>query len=645
MPRNGTKATPKDLLTELARRKDGVTHVRAYISGIAGSCPQHASLDFAHASRGGAPCARRRRRRACVRRRPGLSTREHAVAGGAASRADRGTVFLRAACRARHRVPRKCGRVSEGEDGGVEGPELLHIGLAQSAAAPLQKGDGGRMVCKRRGVGADAGGRFGGAHVGARHPSAASKVGQCDVGGGACTRQPRHTALCIVFFSPVEPTHGPAHTRQRCNHTTPQVHVPSDKEVRSLSVLSRALSLQPPEEEASNTHENLPEANAHHGEALAPTDQPASAQNQMSEHHNMPFSQMPPANPNENTPTIIPVNQLPSRSSHGVAQAPPALAPAQNQMEMHQQIPFESEQERTDARATLASMGFPRNAITEPLLRKHCNSLDAVIAEPVQAAMSGASMGECEAQLAPAPLSELPARSSHAAVGLSHAAVAPSPSTPATSAFAPLPGRRQAGSHRQGVLRDSSQANTRFDFHKGGGLGLGKAASAAGGMCSASTAAAPAASVTYSPAPATYSPRVCSGLPQSHSASFVDVERPSVGLPKNPGNLFAMTSEQPVPPKQFSPFVLRTNSGLVSPIAPAGGAHGSLAGAVDRPVGDFANIANGFEISAGASAASGQSGSETLSGRKRCHSTMAGPHAALSGAQDEAAADCGEKCV
>ena len=70
-----------------------------------------------------------------------------------------------------------------------------------------------------------------------------------------------------------------------------------------------------------------------------------------------------------------------------------------------------------------------------------------------------------------------------------------------------------------------------------------------------------------------------------------------------------------------------------------------MAGAVDRPVGDFANIANGFEISAGASAASGQSGSETLSGRKRCHSTMAGPHAALSGAQDEAAADCGEKCV
>jgi hypothetical protein len=53
MPRNGTKATPKDLLTELARRKDGVTRVRAYISGIAGACPQHASLDFAHASRGG----------------------------------------------------------------------------------------------------------------------------------------------------------------------------------------------------------------------------------------------------------------------------------------------------------------------------------------------------------------------------------------------------------------------------------------------------------------------------------------------------------------------------------------------------------------------------------------------------------------
>lgn len=55
MPRNGTKVTPKDLLTELARRKDGVTRVRAYISGIAGACPRHASLDFAHA---GAPCAR-----------------------------------------------------------------------------------------------------------------------------------------------------------------------------------------------------------------------------------------------------------------------------------------------------------------------------------------------------------------------------------------------------------------------------------------------------------------------------------------------------------------------------------------------------------------------------------------------------------
>jgi hypothetical protein len=51
MPRNGTKATPKDLLTELARRKDGVTPVRAYISGIAGACPQHASIDFAHAKR------------------------------------------------------------------------------------------------------------------------------------------------------------------------------------------------------------------------------------------------------------------------------------------------------------------------------------------------------------------------------------------------------------------------------------------------------------------------------------------------------------------------------------------------------------------------------------------------------------------
>jgi hypothetical protein len=116
----------------------------------------------------------------------------------------------------------------------------------------------------------------------------------------------------------------------------------------------------------------------------------------------------------------------------------------------------------------------------------------------------------------------------------------PSPSTPATSAFAPAPpGRRQASSHRQGVLRDSSQANTRFDIHKGGGLGLGKAASAAGGMYSASTAASPSASVTNSPAPATYSPMVCSGLPQSHPASVVDVERPGVGLSRNPRNLFA----------------------------------------------------------------------------------------------------------
>jgi hypothetical protein len=418
------------------------------------------------------------------------------------------------------------------------------------------------------------------------------------------------------------------------------VHVPSDKEVRSLSLLSRSLSPQPPDEEASNTHENLPEANAHHEEALAPTDQPAPAQNQMAMHQNMTFAQMPPAHPNENTPTIIPLNQLPARSSHGIAQAPPALAPAQNQMEMHQQIPFESEQERADSRATLASMGFPRNAITEALLRKHRNNLDAVVAELAQAAMSGASMGECGAQLAPAPLNEFPARSSHAAVVLSHAAVAPSPSTPATSAFAPAPpGRRQASSHRQGVLRDSAQANTRFDIHKGGGLGLGKAASAAGGMYSASTAAFPAASVTNSPAPATYSPMVCSGLPQSHPASFVDVERPGVGLSRNPRNLFAMTSEQPVTPKQFSPFVLSTNSGLLSPIAPAGEAHGSLAGAVHRAVGDFANLASGFEISAGASAASGQSGSETLSGRKRYHSTMAGPHA-----QNGAAADCGEKC-
>jgi len=111
-------------------------------------------------------------------------------------------VFLRAACRAGHRVPRKCGRLSEDEDGGVEDPEVLHIGPAQPAAAPLQKGDGGRMVCKRRGVGADAGGKFGGAHVGARHPSAASKVGQCDVGGGARPRQPRHTALCILCLPP-----------------------------------------------------------------------------------------------------------------------------------------------------------------------------------------------------------------------------------------------------------------------------------------------------------------------------------------------------------------------------------------------------------------------------------------------------------
>jgi hypothetical protein len=359
------------------------------------------------------------------------------------------------------------------------------------------------------------------------------------------------------------------------------VHVPSDEEIRPLSLLSLSLSLQPPEEEASNTHENLPEANAHHGEALAPTDQstlpqsqsePAPAQNQMAMHPNMPFAQLPPVYPNEDTPTIIPLNQLPARSSHGVAQAPPtgALAPAQNQMAMHQQVQFESEQERADARATLASMGFPRNARTEALLRKHCNNLDAIIAELAQAAVSGASMDARGAQLAPAPLNQLPARSSHAAVGLSHAAVTPSPSTPASHAFSPAPpGRRQASSHRPGLLRDSSQANTRFDLHKGGGMGLGKAASAAGGMYSASTAAVPAAPVTYSP---------------------------------------------------------------------AGAAQGSLAGAVHRPVGDFANLASGFEISERASAASGQSGSEALSGRKRCHSTMAGPHA-----QDGAAADCGEK--
>jgi pimeloyl-ACP methyl ester carboxylesterase len=61
-------------------------------------------------------------------------------------------------------------------------------------------------------------------------------------------------------------------------------------------------------------------------------------------------------------------------------------------MAMHQQVQFESEQERADARATLASMGFPRNAHTEALLRKHCNNLDAIIAELAQAAVSGASI-------------------------------------------------------------------------------------------------------------------------------------------------------------------------------------------------------------------------------------------------------------
>jgi hypothetical protein len=40
-------------------------------------------------------------------------------------------------------------------------------------------------------------------------------------------------------------------------------------------------------------------------------------------------------------------------------------------MAMHQQMPFESEQKRADASATLVSMGFPRNAHTESLLRKH----------------------------------------------------------------------------------------------------------------------------------------------------------------------------------------------------------------------------------------------------------------------------------
>jgi hypothetical protein len=73
---------------------------------------------------------------------------------------------------------------------------------------------------------------------------------------------------------------------------------------------------------------------------------------------------------------------------------------------------------------------------------------------------------------------------------------------------------------------------------------------------------------------------------------------------------------------------MRTNSGLVLPIAPARAAHGSLAGAVHREVGDFANLASGFEISAGASAASGHSGSETLSGRaQEMPITMAGPRA------------------
>jgi hypothetical protein len=169
------------------------------------------------------------------------------VAGGAASRADRGTVFLHAVCRAHHRVPRKCGRVSEDENGGVEGPELLHIGLAQPAAAPLQKGDGGRMVCKRRGVGADAGGRFGGAHVGARHPSAASKVGQCDVGGGAGPRQPRHTALCILCLPPPWNPHTALLTR--ANAATTQLrrcmYPPTRKFGLSLSSLALSLPSLP----------------------------------------------------------------------------------------------------------------------------------------------------------------------------------------------------------------------------------------------------------------------------------------------------------------------------------------------------------------------------------------------------------------
>jgi hypothetical protein len=98
MPRNGGHPTPKDLLTELAAREDGVTSVESSIVGVAGRAR------FPRAVR--APCACRPR---AVRAPSALTVR---------------------ARRVRQSLPCQRRRRPGDEDRGVEEPVQLHLGLA-----------------------------------------------------------------------------------------------------------------------------------------------------------------------------------------------------------------------------------------------------------------------------------------------------------------------------------------------------------------------------------------------------------------------------------------------------------------------------------------------------------------------------------